>query len=121
VTRVEKIEARLQQALNPERLELTDDSQSHAGHAGTKEHGGGHFFATVVSTAFEGKNLVQRHQLVCRALGDLTQLLEELRRRPDDRVSQREIEDVVYAVLRLESDPFFEHLPDPGALLHGGP
>jgi BolA protein len=73
VTRVEKIEARLQQALNPERLELTDDSQSHAGHAGTKEHGGGHFFATVVSTAFEGKNLVQRHQLVYRALGDLMQ------------------------------------------------
>lgn len=73
MTRVEKIEARLQQALNPERLELIDDSHSHAGHAGTKEHGGGHFFATIVSTAFEGKNLVQRHQLVYRALGDLMQ------------------------------------------------
>ncbi len=73
MTRVEKIEARLQQALNPEHLELTDDSQSHVGHAGTKEHGGGHFFATVVSTVFEGKNLVQRHQLVYRALGDLMQ------------------------------------------------
>ncbi|HUO05691.1 MAG TPA: BolA family protein [Candidatus Binataceae bacterium] len=32
--------------------------------------GGDHFEATVVSAAFEGKSLVERHQLVYQALGD---------------------------------------------------
>jgi acid stress-induced BolA-like protein IbaG/YrbA len=32
--------------------------------------GGDHFEALVVSPAFEGKSLVQRHQLVYKALGD---------------------------------------------------
>ncbi len=72
-SRVEKIESRLQQTLSPEKLEIIDDSHSHAGHAGSKQHGGGHFFATIVSPLFEGKNLVQRHQLVYTALGDLMQ------------------------------------------------
>lgn len=32
--------------------------------------GGDHFEALVVSASFEGKGLVERHQLVYRALGD---------------------------------------------------
>ena len=31
---------------------------------------GQHFFATIVSDAFEGKRLIARHQLVYKALGD---------------------------------------------------
>lgn len=31
---------------------------------------GQHFFATIVSDAFEGKRLIQRHQLVYAALGE---------------------------------------------------
>ncbi|GAB2876751.1 BolA/IbaG family iron-sulfur metabolism protein [Paraburkholderia jirisanensis] len=31
---------------------------------------GQHFFATIVSPNFEGKRLIQRHQLVYAALGD---------------------------------------------------
>jgi acid stress-induced BolA-like protein IbaG/YrbA len=34
------------------------------------EGDGQHFFATIVSPAFEGKRLVQRHQLVYGAMGD---------------------------------------------------
>ncbi|MGA7816192.1 BolA family protein [Caballeronia sp.] len=34
------------------------------------EGDGQHFFATIVSDAFEGKRLIARHQLVYRALGD---------------------------------------------------
>ena len=34
------------------------------------EGDGQHFFATIVSAAFEGKRLVARHQLVYAALGD---------------------------------------------------
>ncbi|MCI0653763.1 MAG: BolA family transcriptional regulator [Methylococcaceae bacterium] len=73
MTRLEKIKSRIDSALAPERLEVIDDSESHAGHAGVREQGGGHFFATIVSTLFEGKSLIQRHQLVYQALGDLMQ------------------------------------------------
>ncbi|MGR9108978.1 MAG: BolA family protein [Gammaproteobacteria bacterium] len=73
MTRVEKIKDRIQNALAPKRLEIIDDSGSHAGHGGVREHGGGHFFATIVSPLFEGKSLIQRHQLVYKALGDLMQ------------------------------------------------
>ncbi len=34
---------------------------------------GDHFDATVVSTAFEGKNMVQQHQMIYAALGTLMQ------------------------------------------------
>ncbi|MDD4885581.1 MAG: BolA/IbaG family iron-sulfur metabolism protein [Thiomonas sp.] len=34
------------------------------------EGDGQHFYATIVSTAFEGRNRVQRHQLVYGALGE---------------------------------------------------
>lgn len=34
------------------------------------EGDGQHFFATIVSDAFVGKRLIQRHQLVYQALGD---------------------------------------------------
>ncbi|CAD6556054.1 BolA family protein [Paraburkholderia sabiae] len=34
------------------------------------EGDGQHFFATIVSPNFEGKRLIQRHQLVYAALGD---------------------------------------------------
>lgn len=34
------------------------------------EGDGQHFFATIVSPGFEGKRLIQRHQLVYAALGE---------------------------------------------------
>ena len=73
MTRVERIKIRLTQSLAPESLEIIDDSASHAGHAGVRERGGGHFFATIVSPKFEGKSLIQRHKLVYESLGDLMQ------------------------------------------------
>jgi len=69
-TRVDKIQHILEEALAPTRLVIHDDSQSHAGHAGAKA-GGGHFYATIVSSVFEGKTPVRRHQLVYEALGEL--------------------------------------------------
>jgi BolA protein len=70
-TRVEKIKRLLHAKLDPDKLELHDDSQSHAGHAGARQSGGGHFYATIVSSAFEGKTLILRHQLVYEALAEL--------------------------------------------------
>lgn len=67
--RVALIERRLRVALAPERLEIADDSAAHAGHAGARE--GGHFTVRIVSSAFAGKTLIQRHRLVYRAVDDL--------------------------------------------------
>lgn len=63
------IRQKLEQALKPELIEIIDHSAAHAGHVGNT--GGGHYNVTIVSQEFEGKSLVQRHQLVYRALGDM--------------------------------------------------
>jgi BolA protein len=60
----------LNESFKPELLEIIDNSAAHAGHAGAKS-GGGHYHVTIVAEAFEGKSLVQRHQLIYKALGDM--------------------------------------------------
>lgn len=65
------IEQRLA-ALQPSRLELTDDSALHAGHEGAKG-GGGHYRLTIVSPQFAGKNTVARHRMIYAALGPMMQ------------------------------------------------
>jgi len=57
--------------LSPLRLELTDDSEKHRGHAGWKDGGGTHWTLAIVSPAFAGKPTVARHRLIYQALGDL--------------------------------------------------
>ena len=66
----ELIKQKLNEALKPDLIEIIDDSAAHAGHAGAKK-GGGHFNVTIVAKAFDGKSLVQRHQLIYQALGNL--------------------------------------------------
>jgi BolA protein len=63
-----EIRARLA-VLEPERLEIVDQSAAHAGHVGAS--GGGHFFITIASKHFAGQNAVARHRAVYQALGDL--------------------------------------------------
>jgi len=67
----QEIERRLKEALNPVHLEVIDESHRHAGHAGAHPEGESHFHVVIVSEAFAGKPLVQRHRLVNEALGDL--------------------------------------------------
>lgn len=67
--RVALIKERLQAALAPDSLEIIDDSITHAGHAGARD--GGHFTVRIVSTAFAGKTLIQRHRLIYAAVADL--------------------------------------------------
>ena len=57
-------------ALKPLTLDLRDESEQHAGHAGAAA-GGGHWQLTIVSEAFRGKSAVARHRMVYEALGDL--------------------------------------------------
>ncbi len=59
----------LQERLAPTRLEVTDESHQHHGHAGWREGGETHFRIDIVSPAFEGKSRVERHRLVNECLG----------------------------------------------------
>lgn len=61
---------RLQTALKPVKLDVVDDTDKHAGHAGSKG-GLSHFQIEIVSPLFEGHNLVKRHRMVYEALGDM--------------------------------------------------
>ena len=65
----ERIRALLQQRLQPEHLEVRDDSAAHAGHASAG--GKGHFRLRIVSTCFEGLKSLQRHRLVNDTLAPL--------------------------------------------------
>jgi BolA protein len=65
----EKIRERLS-GLQPESLEVFDDSGDHVGHVGAKD-GGGHFQLVIVSRQFVGKPAVARHRLIYDALSDL--------------------------------------------------
>ncbi len=67
----QEIERRLKETLNPVHLEVIDESHRHAGHAGAHPEGESHFHVVIVSEAFAGKPLVQRHRLVNEALGEL--------------------------------------------------
>lgn len=62
----EKLEA----AFTPERLEITDDSDRHAGHAGARSGGESHFNVLVVSSAFRGAGRLDRQRRVNAALKD---------------------------------------------------
>jgi BolA protein len=69
MARVNLIEQALQR-LEPLELRIRDDSHKHAGHAGASD-GRGHFSIVIVSKQFESMSLLQRHQLVYRALDSL--------------------------------------------------
>ena len=60
---------RLQTRLNPEFVEVLDESAAHAGHVGASDSGfGTHFRVRIQSAVFTGKSRVARHRLVYDAL-----------------------------------------------------
>jgi len=64
---------RLNSALSPTWIELTDDSEQHRGHGGYNPEGESHFSLRIESAAFTGKNRVARQRMIYAALGDLMQ------------------------------------------------
>jgi BolA protein len=70
--RVATIRSRLEQAFEPDELDIVDDSHRHAGHAGAKD-GRGHFRVRIVSRRFAGTQRLERHRMVYAALGSLMQ------------------------------------------------
>ena len=63
--------ARLNSALSPTSVELSDDSEQHRGHGGYNPAGESHFSLSIESPAFAGKSRVERQRMVYAALGDL--------------------------------------------------
>lgn len=57
-------------ALEPQVLEIRDDSAAHVGHAGAAG-GAGHFSVLIVSQAFAGLSRLKRHEQVYRQVADL--------------------------------------------------
>ena len=62
---------RINAALAPTRIDLTDDSESHRGHGGHNPAGESHFNLAIESPAFAGQSRVARQRMIYRALGDL--------------------------------------------------
>ena len=67
----EEIEKAIQTTLSPKHFSLEDQSAAHAGHAGQRESGGGHYAVTVVSEEFSGKSRIERHRAVYAAVDTL--------------------------------------------------
>jgi BolA family transcriptional regulator, general stress-responsive regulator len=65
-----EIKARLA-GLEPQRLELVDESARHVGHAGARPEGESHFRLRIVAEAFAGRSRLERQRMVYVALGDL--------------------------------------------------
>lgn len=70
IDRLSLIKQRLQTALSPQHLIVTDESEDHYGHAGAKS-GGGHFSVEIIAEIFKQKSLMERHRLIYQALGEL--------------------------------------------------
>lgn len=68
--RRKEIENRLNEAFAPETLGVEDESHLHEGHEGARD-GRGHFRVLIISEAFAERNLLERHRMVYKALGEM--------------------------------------------------
>ena len=65
------IEEKLREALAPVTvLDVIDQSAAHAGHAGARESGGGHFQIIVVAPVFDGLKQVARQRKIYEVLAE---------------------------------------------------
>lgn len=70
-TVADRITARLNEMIAPTKLEVVNDSASHAGHTGDDGTGETHFSVAIESARFAGLTRVGRQRLVNQALADL--------------------------------------------------
>ena len=64
------IDSKLRRALEPESLDIVDESERHRGHSGWREGGETHFRLTIIARAFDGASRLARHQMVNQALAE---------------------------------------------------
>ena len=87
----ERIESKLRKELAPLRLEVVDESDKHAGHAGWREGGETHFRVTIVTEAFAGRSRVTRQRMIYEILADelagRVHALQLATRTPDEEIA----------------------------------
>ena len=66
----EAIQHKLTAAFSPSRLEIQDDSDRHAGHAGATPGGESHFNLLIEAEAFAGASKVERQRMVYKVLAE---------------------------------------------------
>jgi BolA protein len=71
--RRKEILKRLEEAFEPETLGVEDESYMHKGHEGAKD-GRSHFRVLIISEAFEGRNLLDRHRMIYRVLDEMMRI-----------------------------------------------
>ena len=76
MTRAEQITTRLNDAFDPEHLDVVDESEMHRGHAGFQEGGESHFRVAMRAASLEGKTRIAQHRAVHAAIG--AELLSEI-------------------------------------------
>jgi len=62
------ITQKLTAAFAPESLNVVDESDQHAGHAGHRPGGQTHFRLYIVAEAFRGKSRIERHRMINSSL-----------------------------------------------------
>ena len=66
----DRIRKKLETAFAPARLEITDDSDKHRGHTGSREGGESHFTLNIESAAFSGTSRVDRQRMINKVLAE---------------------------------------------------
>lgn len=67
----DEMQAILTDTFVPTKLEIINDSASHAGHAGDDGSGESHFTIVIEAPVFEGMTRLARQRAVISALGDI--------------------------------------------------
>lgn len=70
MTVADTIRRKIQQALEPQRLIIIDESAQHAGHSGARPGGETHFRLEIIAEAFVGKSRLERQRLVYDVIAD---------------------------------------------------
>lgn len=66
----DQIRAKLCAELSPERLDVINESELHAGHRGSPGTGESHFRVIIVAEAFRGQSRLERHRTINSLLSD---------------------------------------------------
>ncbi len=70
---------KLREAFAPGKLDVTDESHLHEGHAGHRPGGETHFRVYIVSDVFKGKSRIERHRMINAVLaGELAGAIHAL-------------------------------------------
>ncbi len=69
--RLQMLQQRLEASFSPYLLHIEDESWKHAGHAGAREQGGGHYIVSIRAASLDALPRLARHRAIQQAVSDL--------------------------------------------------